>query len=459
MPRVLMISFTVIISVNLIFILGLNFPLWRISDALKTSTALAAKLACSGTFISGFSPEQNVKDLSSYSPAIRLNHFEYDMENQIVRADFMGFAKVSAHFRPGVGCSLQYGDSAALDLVRVAPLQASDELWPAGESVTTINPVLQSFLNQTLQQDNQQGFDTRALVVVKDGRIVAESYKAGITPTTPLLGWSMAKSVVAIMLGHMEYRGQLVADEQNLFPEWRDDNRADIRLQQLMQMTSGLAFDESYLPGSDVTRMLFTQHSASEYALTSPLEHAPGEYFYYSSGTSNLLTRLLYQRLGGTPQELYDYLYQDFFRPLGMTSSWFEPDASGILVGSSYPYFSARDWARLALLMLNEGELNGVRMLSPDWVQRATVSNSSSNDPRYGYQFWLNGQGEQKRSKNLPEDMYFMQGNRSQVVAIFPSQNLAVIRLGWSSENYSKSRHFRPILTEVEKQNSGTVMQ
>ena len=124
-------------------------------------------------------------------------------------------------------------------------------------------------------------------------------------------------------------------------------------------MSSGLDFDETYAPGSDATHMLFSAHSASDVAMTSALHKTPGSYFSYSSGTTNLLARWLYDQLGGTTQALVDFTYNELFAPLGMAHTVFEPDASGVFVGSSYIYASARDWARLGLLMKNGGEIQG----------------------------------------------------------------------------------------------------
>ena len=216
-------------------------------------------------------------------------------------------------------------------------------------------------------------------------------------------------------------------------------------MENLLQMSSGLAFNEVYVPGSDATRMLFNAYSAAAVALDKPLEHQPGRHFSYSSGTTNLLSALLVERLGGT-QGAIDYLYSDFLAPLGMTRTVFEPDPSGVFVGSSYIYASARDWGRLGQLMLEDGELNGVRLLPTDWVARASRPSVALNDPRYGYQFWLNRGGEKLRWHGLPEDAYAMMGNRGQVVMIIPSARTVIVRLGWSASDYPVAERFSALL-------------
>ena len=302
-----------------------------------------------------------------------------------------------------------------------------------------------------LKQDNQDGLDTRALLVLQGGRLVAESYADEYDQHTAFLGWSMGKSLTAILLGTLEQQGKLDVNEQNLFNDWLQDERADIRIRDLLTMTSGLDFDETYAPGSDATRMLFTSPSASEVAMESALHKSPGHHFSYSSGTSNLLARLLFERVGGTAQANVDYFYQALLVPLGLSSTVFEPDASGVFVGSSYIYANARDWSKLGQLLLNDGVWNQQRLLPEGWVARATAPNSSDNDPRYGYQFWLNGGGDDLRWPNLPQDTFAMNGNRSQMVVVVPSRDMVIVRLGWTPFFYPVDENLSYILNQSSR--------
>jgi CubicO group peptidase (beta-lactamase class C family) len=190
--------------------------------------------------------------------------------------------------------------------------------------------------------------------------------------------------------------------------------------------------------------MLFQAPSASDVALRSPAEHAPGSFFYYSSGTTNLLARFVRDRLGGNQAQI-DFFDRELRAPLGLRHTLFEPDPSGVFVGSSYVYAAARDWARLGLLMLDRGEFDGRQLLAPDWVERAITPNASANDRRYGYQFWLNGP-EPLRWPDLPADAYAMMGNREQVVMVIPSAGAVLVRLGWSSEQYPMEEQFNRLL-------------
>ncbi|TLU61129.1 serine hydrolase [Thalassotalea litorea] len=415
--------------------------------AADVATGLGAKIACSGRYITGLDDSQVMADLASYSPAYSLVEVDYDDKQKKAYANLLGLSPMSATFRDGIGCTLDIGDTKALDEVKVVAIKASEQSWPEGSALNDIDADLQTRIEELVAEDNAQGYQTRSLLVVKHGKVVSYATQEGFEQHTPHLGWSMGKSFTAMMVGNLIYQQQLALNENQLFAAWQHDERRDIDLESLLQMSSGLDFDETYAPGSDSTRMLFYTYSASDISIQSPLIYPPGEHFYYSSGTTNLLSRLVFETLGGSVQQQMDYLYEQWFEPLNMAQSTFEPDPSGVLVGSSYIYASAPDWAKLGQVMLNGGELNGSRFLSKEWVAQAQSANSSKNDPRYGYQFWLNGGGSELRWQDLPEDAYAMSGNRSQIVMMIPSQDLIIVRLGWSAEPYPTSEKLAKIIS------------
>lgn len=152
------------------------------------------------------------------------------------------------------------------------------------------------------------------------------------------------------------------------------------------------------------------------------------------------------ERVGGTTAAAYEFLHAKLLAPLGMANTIVEPDPSGVFVGSSYVYASARDWAQLGQLMVADGVHAGKRLLSSDWIHRATQPNRSENEPRYGYQFWLNAGGAELRWPNLPEDAFAMQGNREQIVLMIPSRNLVLVRLGWTDVRYPVDEVFSGLL-------------
>jgi len=415
-------------------------------NAPAVATGMGAKLMCSAYYVSGFSEQQAFEDLVQYSSVLQYLKVEHDDENRTVRTSLFGLAPTTASYTPGIGCYNNYSGFGQRHILNARQLPLLASHWPHGNRVETINPSIQRQLDTLVALDNAEGLDTRALLVVRNGEVVAESYARGANPDSALLGWSMAKSLTAVMIGNLEYRGLISADEAAGFAAWADDDRARISIEHLLTMTDGLAFSEEYNPGDDATAMLFTEPSASNYALARPVLHAPGEHFNYSSGSANLLARLYFDRTGAT----LDASLEDFRRhivvPLSLQHTVFESDASGVFVGSSYLYASARDWARLGQMMLNRGVLNGARIVSEDWVQRAVKPNTSGNQRAYGYQWWLNDGDAQLTWPELPADAFAAQGNRSQVLMVIPSADTVIVRLGWSSGGYPIGERFAGIL-------------
>lgn len=420
---------------------------------IAVGTGMGAKLACSGRFLSGFDDAQIRQDLTSYSAAFDWLSLDIDDRTQRAQMSLMGFTKTSATYRDGIGCALDLGESDALTQLKAPKAPAIDNSlpWPAGAADPIVNETLMQTLAASMAQDQAEGLQTRALVLVQNGQILAEVYAPGITPDTPLMGWSMGKSLTALMLGWLEQRGELSVDEQRLFDEWSEDERGSIQIKDLLQMTSGLEFSEVYVPGSDATRMLFMAPSAASVPLQSPLKHPPGSRFSYSSGTTNLLSLLFTQRVGGA-QNAINHLYQDILWPLGMHHTTLEPDASGVFVGSSNIYATARDWARLGETFLHEGELNGVRIADKSYMQELVQPNASSNDRAYGYQVWLNRGEVKKYWPDLPEDAYGFTGNRGQAVMIIPSEQAVMVRLGWSAQGYPRNDRFADWLRVLTSQ-------
>lgn len=431
----------VLIPVLLLWLAGI--PPRGIMEMPSVGTGLTAKLACSGYYLSGFNDEKNLIDIASYSPAVAMISVHHEPPQTVV-ASLYG-VQARARYYPGLGCTLQHPAMVDLAAVDAPALAHGQGVWPFGDEVPETDSAMQGLLEQTVRSDNLDGLDTRALLVVHNGQIIAEAYGPDIDPETPLLGWSMGKSVSALMVGRLEALGVLKRGEQQLFAEWSNDSRRDISVENMLQMSTGLEFSEPYVPGNDSTRMLFTAASAADVAMNSSLKFEPGTHWSYSSGTSNLLTRLVFDRLGGGTQDLVDFFATEIAQPLGLRDTTFELDASGVMVGSSYIYAPARDWARLALPMLNDGRVGSMQWLPQGWVKTASTANPSKNEGRYGYQFWLNSGGDSLRWPALQAGAYAMSGNRGQVVMMFPALNAAIVRLGWTAGSYPIGSKFQPI--------------
>ena len=438
--------------------LALALGAWRIGltpgyliHGAPVGSGMAAKLLCSSRYVSGFSRGQARGDLEQYSPLLERVTVDWNDVARTVTASLFGLSRRSASFVEGRGCAVDYGVNPPREPLALDAPQPAREPWPFGDQAGPPDPELRELLEDLLRRDNEAGRNTRALLVAREGRILAEAYAQETGPETPLLGWSMSKSLMSVMLGNLEMRGLLRLDQPTGFPEWRGDDRSAIRLTDLLTMTDGLEFIEDYSPGDDVTLMLFAAPAAGEYALRSPLRSKPGSRFSYSSGSASLLS-LAHQRAFDSPRRALEDFVKNIWRPMGFRNAVFETDAAGLLVGSSYFYASARDWARLAQLMLNGGEINGHRVVTADWVRRAMAVNGSENERAYGYQWWLNSGDERLRYAGLPEDAIFARGNREQVMMAAPSLDLIVLRLGWTAGDYPTNANFGEIINFMARE-------
>ena len=409
------------------------------------ASGIGSKLLCSAEYVIGNTKEQAFDDLVQYSPILAQITYSYDEQARSVTASLFGLKEKTASYIPGLGCAVDYAGYTERQQLQVQTLQKNNALWPAGNTVNTIDPAIQAKVDAIVAADNEAGLNTRALLVVHSGQVIAESYAQGMTPQSPLLGWSMAKSLNAIMLGNLEMRGLIDLTAKPQFSQWQNDERSAISIEHLLTMTDGLAFSEEYNPGDDATAMLFTSASPSDYVLGMPRAAAPGTRFNYSSGTANILSRLYTDTLGG-PQAAYDNFIERIFQPMAFQDAVFETDATGVFMGSSYFYAAARDWARMGQLMLNGGVLNGQRLVTQQWVERATAPNNSENDKAYGYQWWLNRGNAQLRIPQLPEDAFYANGNRQQLVMVIPSRDTVIVRLGWTAGRYPSGENFSQIL-------------
>ena len=435
------------------------------STAGAVASGFAAKLACSGIFVSG-RPLQDVveNDIDRMSPLVAGARYDVSKSERIVTATHLG-STAEALYRPGVGCTLLSDTDRKTLLAQtsgVVPIEqtARTGLWPEGDRVDASSDsdheALALAVEHAFEDTPAREIDTRAMVVVHGGRIVAERYAAGYSPASRMLGWSASKSVLATIVGTMVADGKLSLQQPAAVPEWQqaDDARRMVTIDQLMRMSSGLSWREDYVPGSDSTEMLFQRGDMGRFAAGKQLAHDPGVLCEYSSGTTNLLSRIVLQTLG-SPAAYQQYVRQRLLEPAGMLSFVLEPDATGAFVGSSYAYATARDWARFGLLYLNRGMLNGRRILTEDWVdyvrQPAPATRSYG-----GAHFAVNLRNSDGGLlyPSLPEDTYMAHGNRTQVIAIVPSRNAVIVRLGWTADSaeFDIDRHFGPVLKALPRQ-------
>jgi CubicO group peptidase (beta-lactamase class C family) len=418
-----------------VLIVGASWLIVSPPALLSVGSGYAAKIVCSNVFVSGRDAQRVLaEDVQAPGhPLLKLMRQDVDLVEKTVTVHLLGlFAPGYAAWHDGFGCaSVPDGDfraaQQAVSDVAIPKIPPGNPgvAWPNGEAVAS-----DERFSALLADGALTGPGMRAIVVVHDSRIVAEVYGAGFSETTPLLGWSMTKSVNAALIGRLMQAGALSPDMKGLFPEWRRDARAEITLGDLLAMESGLAFNENYGEVTDVTRMLFLEPDMSRFVLSLPLEANRGEKFNYSSGTSVLLSRIWMGVLGGRSQAL-SFPTRALFMPLGMTSAVMEVDETGIFVGSSYLYATARDWARFSLLLLNDGVWKGERLLPDGFVAAMATPTQASNGTYSRMQTWLRGPGPKTDAEHgLPADTFWLRGHDGQSATIIPSRKLAVIRLG-----------------------------
>ena len=289
--------------------------------------------------------------------------------------------------------------------------------------------------------------ETRALIVMKDGKLAAERYAEGYDAETRFISWSMAKTVTAIMIGQLVGDGLLRLDQPAPVPRWQrsGDPRADITLRHLLQMRSGLEHTEAGDPPyeSSEVRMLFLdgRDDMADYATAQPPEAEPGEKFEYSSNTTVILADIAARTLSDAGhaearrRAVSDYLHARLFEPLGANSMVVEFDRAGTLIGGSLMHANARDWAKLGELLRNKGSYRGEQLIPRSWV--AEMVKPSPASPQYGLQTWLNrptGEAEHPLFPNrAPQSAFSMIGHMGQYVFVSPEQGLTVVRLGHSN--------------------------
>ena len=406
---------------------------WYLGPIAPIATGYAAKNACSGQLVAGRGAASVATDLPS-NPLVPLLRVDVDEDAGTTRATLLGALwPTTAWMTEGLGCTLadERPDVSPLAPLAQAPAEAD---WPDGEGpVAPANPAqagaLADVLDEAFAEDAPDGLvkGTRAVVVVHGGRIVAERYADGFGPDTPQLGWSMTKSVANAMTGRLVRDGRLAVSDADLRPEWSKDSRADITVDDLLHMTEGLAFEETYDPNTDVTNMLFRPVDAGGFAADKPLEHDPGTFWEYSSGTTNILCDVLHDASGMGSEMARELV----FEPLGMTTAVLEPDASGDLVCSSYLYASARDWARFGLWFARGGIWDGEQLLPDDWVEYSTTPVDLPSAEPYGAHWWLNQRSDGSRVfTTMPADTFYAGGHDGQRVIVIPSADVVIVRLG-----------------------------
>jgi len=409
---------------------------WVAYQTIAIGVGYKAKMLCSGVFVSGRQPEAVLAEIQADDLApLRYIDGTVDRAAHTASADALGVLTRRALFRPGVGCALLLNRPAASadDGQRVAaalvPRPTEEANGRDDHGAVRLRPVI---ARAFAEPDRNRRRRTLAVVVMQHGQLIAEQYADGIGIDTPLPGWSMAKSVMNALTGVLVGQRLLALDAPVPIQAWQQagDARAAITLDHLLHMSSGLAFDEGMTgPRSDVVQMLFQQADTSAFAIDKTLRDRPGTHWDYSSGTTNILARVMRNVLPAS--EYSSFPRRALFDRIGMSSAVLETDAAGTFVGSSYMYATARDWARFGLLYVQDGVWNGERILPEGWVKYSFSPAPADPAHHYGAHFWLQvPDGYAGADPHVPLPAFHAAGHEGQFVTIVPSRELVIVRLG-----------------------------
>jgi CubicO group peptidase (beta-lactamase class C family) len=424
-------------------------------------TGSKAKIMCSSVFLSGRDPAIVEAEDLSFHPLYKFFKTKVDNEAGNVTCSLLGTGlfKAKAVYRDGIGAVLLNG-GVSEDTVRNWPAPAVNAAieqtdpeavdWPMGDRMNLVPPseavdvarIRAAGDRLFTESDPNHLLRTRALIVIHDGCLVYEKYGSGITKDMRLLSWSTVKSVTNALVGILVGQGKLNIKDPAPVAEWAgtDDPRRTITLDQLLRMSSGLEWVEAYAdrPVSDVNAMLFRKADMAAFTASKSMAAAPDSVWNYSSGTANLIQRII-RKVFASDEEYWNFPGRALFDKIGMRSAVWERDASGTFVGSSYLYATARDFARFGLLCLNDGVWLGERILPEGWIKYSTTPTPAAPQGQYGALFWLNagdpGKPETLPYPKLPEDTYFALGYQGQTIALLPSRKLVVVRLGMTYED------------------------
>lgn len=431
-------------AVVMALLVGL-FAYARPDRLLRIASGATSQILCSQTFVGGRDPGEVFAQESRPEPGMGLISWalSYDVDKSQSRVDttIFGLFQTRAKYQPGYGCVLDYGQAPfAPPESKDAP--AASRTFPNPEPVAPISIPLKAAIDAAFaEHKNAPPRWTKAIVIVHRGEIVGERYAPGISVTTRMNSHSIAKTVTNALIGILVRQGKLTIDAKAPIAEWTNANdpRRAITIDQLLRMSAGLPLDQGVGPGLSET-MWFTKADQAAFAARASLAAAPGVQWSYSNLSYTLLSKIVADQTGRTPRDVAGFAQRELFGPANMPSAILEFDATGTPLGGNSFFATARDWARLGLLYLNDGVIDGQRILPEGWVAYST---RPTLDSGYGAGVWLNtlstpipGWGASWGLPGAPSDAFMARGYLGQYVIVVPSQDLVIVRLGVSHDSY-----------------------
>ena len=438
-------------------LIGVVTGVWtaqRVATQIHVAGAVISHTLCAGAFISGVDPTQLYMDaiLSDHGLAMLESHRRYfiDRTRRTAVVDWAGHFREVTAFRDDLGCVVIHDQRLMHEpgtATQGRSRKADASNIPDDLSMTVPTPGIEAALTDAFREPAAGPYRrTKAIVILHDGRVVGERYAAGYNVDTPIMGYSVSKSIISTLIGILVKQGKLSLSAPAPILEWsnQSDPRHAITVDELLRMTSGLSLEESDSGLDPVSRMLFLENDMAGFAEKSRLRHTPGSTWEYTSGNTLILSRILRDSVGGSADAVRRFAQKELFGPLGITSAHIDFDVTGTPVGSMYVYATARDWARFGRLYLNDGSINGRQILPTGWVAYSATPTLNTD---YGAGFWTNRLGHRdaadRIAAGLPEDSFYASGNFGQRVLIEPSRNLVIVRLG---QSHSPGQDIRGLL-------------
>jgi CubicO group peptidase (beta-lactamase class C family) len=405
---------------------------------LDLITGFSVKSVASGHFVGNQSVAFIEKHDNDFDVIVWANN-TLNKNEKYATASIFGINKRKAIYRPGLGATLindSFNVSKPYNIPKRNQLHKKAS-FPYGDSTpkdtvfaTVDYAKLNTVIANAFDTNEEKKKRTRSVLVIYKDRIIAEKYADGYTKNSVILGWSMTKSITGTLFGILQKQQNFNIYKPVPFAEWQNDNRKNITTNDLLHMNSGLEWEENYDRICDATQMLFQEEDMTRTQLLKPAFFKPNSHWNYSSGTTNLLSGILRKQFK-THQEYLNFWYSALIDKIGMHSMLIETDMTGNYVGSSYGWATTRDWSKFGLLYLHNGNWNGEQIFDANWAKYVATPTNTSNG-RYGAQFWLNASGH---FPNVPRDMYYCSGFQGQMVAIIPSRDMVIVRLGLKDES------------------------
>jgi CubicO group peptidase (beta-lactamase class C family) len=400
---------------------------------LDLISGFSAKSIASGHFLDNRSKDL-IEKTDNDIDLIDLAKNQINDVEKFATASVYGLKERKAIYREGLGATLINDDfdvSKPYDVPKRTILNTNltfpyGNLEPKDTVFSNIDYAkLSKAVANAFDTNNQKLKRSRSVLVIYKDKIIAEKYDKGFNKNSRILGWSMTKSITATYFGILQKQGKIDINKPAPIKEWQKDSRKNITINNLLQMNSGLEWEEKYDKICDATKMLFQAEDVTKSQIGKQFVGKPNQTWNYSSGTTNLLSGIIRNQFK-THQEYIDFWYSSLINKIGMNSMIVEQDMAGNFIGSSYGWATTRDWSKLGLLYLHKGNWNGEQIFDESWSKYVSKpTNGSKGD--YGAHFWLNAGN---RFPNAPKDIYSCNGFQGQMVFIIPSHDMVIVRMG-----------------------------